>query len=267
MDGPQALWITADRLDEQRRLLPSIAFERLWLNTWTSGGGDALTKAVILAAVDESLKLMQGDEPGFQFVAGLDLGVKHDASAFCVLAVSIGHTERRATGRGTYCEWGEVQPEYENIHHKGDRSVRLAKTWTWRPSADGSVDLDAIEGTILDASKRFKIGAVFYDPWQATHLAQRLRRASVRMQEVTFVGPSLQAMATATLEVFNSLAVRLYPEEQLLSDLRKLRVIEKSYGFRLESPRDATGHGDLATVFLLALLGARDLKPKQNLQA
>ena len=87
------------------------------------------------------------------------------------------------------------------------------------------------------------------------------------MQEVTFVGPRLQAMATATLEVFNSLAVRLYPEEQLLSDLRKLRVIEKSYGFRLESPRDATGHGDLATVFLLALLGARDLKPKQNLQA
>ena len=153
-------------------------------------------------------------------------------------AVSIGHTERRYTGRGTYCEWGGVQPEYENIHHKGDRSVRLAKTWTWRHPADGSVDLDAIEGTILDASKRFKLGAVFYDPWQATHLVQRIRRASVGMQEVTFSGPILQAMATATLDVFNSSAVRLYPEEQLLSDLRKLRVIEKSYGFQLESPHD-----------------------------
>ena len=40
--GPQASWISEKILDEQRRLLPNIAFERLWNNVWSSGGGDAL---------------------------------------------------------------------------------------------------------------------------------------------------------------------------------------------------------------------------------
>ena len=36
----------------------------------------------------------------------------------------------------------------------------------------------------------------------------------------------------------------------------RMRVVEKSYGFRLESPRDEHGHGDLGTAFSLALLAA-----------
>ena len=45
LDGPQASWITPARLEEQRRMLPPMAFARLWLNQWSSGGGDALQEA------------------------------------------------------------------------------------------------------------------------------------------------------------------------------------------------------------------------------
>ena len=43
LDGPEASWLTADRLAEQRRMLPAVAYARLWGNQWCSGGGDALT--------------------------------------------------------------------------------------------------------------------------------------------------------------------------------------------------------------------------------
>ena len=51
LDGPQASWISKTILDEQQRLLPSIAFQRLWLNLWTSGSGDALLEKDINRAI------------------------------------------------------------------------------------------------------------------------------------------------------------------------------------------------------------------------
>lgn len=43
LDGPQASWITQDDLDEQRRMLPRLEFERLWMNKWQETGGEFVT--------------------------------------------------------------------------------------------------------------------------------------------------------------------------------------------------------------------------------
>ena len=71
LDGPQASWITKDRLEEQRRLLPDIAYERLWLNRWTKGVGDALSENDIHAALTLSGPLTC-PEKGWVYFAGLD---------------------------------------------------------------------------------------------------------------------------------------------------------------------------------------------------
>src|SRR5262249_55399074 len=47
LDGCCASWISPQQLDEQRRLLPTMAFERLWSNQWVSAAGDALSQEVI----------------------------------------------------------------------------------------------------------------------------------------------------------------------------------------------------------------------------
>ena len=39
----------------------------------------------------------------------------------------------------------------------------------------------------------------------------------------------------------------------MLTDLSRLTIVEKSYGFRLESVRDADGHADTATALAIAL--------------
>jgi hypothetical protein len=67
----------------------------------------------------------------------------------------------------------------------------------------------------------------------------------------------MDSMASALLESFRTRSIDLYPEPDLIRDLSRLRIVEKSYGFRLEATRDATGHADRATALTLALLGSR----------
>jgi len=136
LDGPHASWITEDSLDEQRRLLPGVAFDRLWLNRWSSGSGDALTGETIDASVDPNHAPMSGEEKGVVFSAGLDLGIKRDKSALCV----VGKDE---SGR-----------------------IRLAFTRTWTPPSGGTVDLVAVEEAVLTVARRFN-AIVSFDPWQA----------------------------------------------------------------------------------------------------
>src|SRR5262249_27823400 len=45
LDGPRASWISPERLEEQQRLLPAVAYDRLWLNRWSMGSGDAISEA------------------------------------------------------------------------------------------------------------------------------------------------------------------------------------------------------------------------------
>jgi hypothetical protein len=258
LDRPVATWITPDRLEEQARLLPAIAYRRLWLNEWTAGGGDALAPELIAAAFDPSLRPQTRAAAGYEYVAGIDAGVTRDATAVCVLAV------RRS--------------------HEGHGRVRLAATRVWRPGPGRKVHLQEVEHAILDLHDAFNFRQVNYDPWEMRHLASRLqaaglgrwagepkfgrqRREAVPMVEVTPTGKNLQAMATAVLEAFHDRRLELYEEADLRRDLSRMRVEERAYGFRLTSPRDERGHGDLGTAFSLALLAAGELAGKKLVAA
>jgi len=254
LDGPQASWIDADALAEQQRLLPAVSYRRLWLNEWTSGGGDALTEEIINAAFRSDLQTQTAAVEGFEYVAGLDLGVSRDASAVCVLGV------RRS--------------------HQGHGRIRLAATRFWKPSKGQRVNLQEVEDELLRLHQKFKLKEIRYDPWQAQHMASRLQSvglgriahganspARLPMIEVPPSGQNLQRMATVLLEAFNDLRLELYPESNLHRDLTRLRVEERSYGFRLVSPRDEHGHGDMASAFQLALLGASELASKTRIVA
>lgn len=246
LEGPVASWISPELLAEQERLLPAIAFRRLWLNEWTSGGGDALTPEIIEAAFVPNLCPQSRAQPGYEYVAGVDLGVSRDSSAIAVLGV------RRT--------------------HDGHGQIVLAHTRVWRPTKGNKVNLPDVEDELVRLHERFRFKRLNYDPYEMRHMASRLqaggmgkmvsgndRRTALPMVECPPTGKVLQAIATAVIEAFNDRRVELYPEPELKRDLTRLRVEERPYGFRLTAPRDATGHGDLGTAFSLALLGASDL--------
>lgn len=261
LDGPMASWLTESRLAEQRRMLPPTAFARLWLNTWSAAGGDALTPEDVHAAFDPTLRPMTGGDrltgllgPTWRFVAGVDLGLVRDASAVVVLAIP--------SGPG----------------HERDR-IRLAHHRLWRPPGDGrKVNLTEIEQHILKLDEEYRLEAVGFDPWQAEHLAQRVetiwehrarssysvsKHRKAFMREVPPTAANLREQATLTIESFQDHRFALYDCPPLRTDLLKLRAEEMSYGIRLTSPRDGEGHGDTFSAFALALLVGHELSAKK----
>lgn len=248
LDGPVASWMTEARLAEQRRMLPPVAFARLWLNQWSTGGGDALTEEDIAAAFNTDLRPLSYRLDGWEYVAGLDLGVSRDASAICVLGI-----RKRDS-------W---EPDATIDHGK----IRLVYTRRWQPNRHKGerVNLQDVENSLAALNGAFGFAQVAYDPWQAQHMAQRLALLELPMREVTSTSKNLQQIATVVIESFNDRRVELFDDADLRRDLRRLRVEERANnGFRLVSPRDETGHGDSATAFGYALLAASEIAGEQR---
>lgn len=251
LEGPQASWLTPERLASLKRMLPAVAYARLVDNCWSSSGGDALTPADIDAAFVPGLQPMTGTEPGWLYVAGVDLGLTRDCSAVVVLAVPDGGTAGR---------------------------IRLAHNKLWRPTLGKKIDLTEVEKHILALDEQYGLEFVAFDPWQMEHLAQRLeadsghRRRNQRrrfgsqpwLREIPPTGANLREQATLTIESFGDRRLQLYDCAPLRHDLLKLRVEEKSYGCRLVSPRDGEGHGDTFSAFALALLVGHELAGKRR---
>lgn len=285
LDGCRASWISGAALGEQRRLLPPAAYQRLWLNVWASGAGDALDANDIDAALTLPAPPPPHPQPGFAYAGGLDLGLSRDHSAFVIVGRHVGHytpapaptrtpTRREeladdlelhdphADASGTnsiFAARTENDNDTDFLFHTGTNRIQLTDVRAWTPPGGGKTDLSAIEAAILTAHKTFGLQRINYDPWQAELLAQRLRSRGVPMAPVAATGDGLRRLARAVLEVFSERSVDLFAEADLVRDLRSCRVIEKSYGVRLDFPRNASGHGDRATAFALAVLAARGL--------
>lgn len=190
-----------------------------------------------------------GASKDWMLVAGVDLGIKRDNSAVVVLAC--GRMGTRYAGR-----------------------IRLATAKMWKPPKDGKVDLMEIEKYILEVDAKLGLERVAYDPWQAEMLAQRLeiiskhgRRSGFNqhssgpwLKEIPQTSSNLRDIASLVLESFADRRLQLYPYEPLRRDLIHLRVEERKQGggFRLVSPRDASGHGDCASAFCYALYAGHE---------
>lgn len=230
LDGPQASWIHAVLLDEQRRLLPHAAYRRLWHNEWTSTAGDALTADDIDAAL-RATKPMQGHDPNSLFIAAVDIGHRHDRTAVVLLAAD-----------------GNAQ------------AVRLAAVHEFAPGT-ADVNLMHVENCILALHRQFNLHQVILDPAQAVLLIQRLRAVGLFAVEHPFTASNMQRAASCLLDAFRSRRVILYPHESLLRGLRSLRIEERpaSNSFRLTAPRDKHGHADAAIALSIGLPTALDL--------
>ena len=162
--------------------------------------------------------------------------------------------------------------------HSPFSKIRMAHHERWAPADHGGqVDLQAIEDHILMLDRRFKLQSVQFDPSQAIGMAQRLELATEHrrrdekwfgssrhrpagwMTEVPATGANLRDQASLTIQVFRDRNISLYPCQPLRHDLLRLRCEEKSYGYRLSSPRDGSGHGDSASAFMLALPKAHEI--------
>lgn len=222
-------WLSETELKEASRRSSTARFNRLFHGVWASQSGDCLDQEDIDACTDPSLETLSRRLPGndWFYVGGLDLGWKHDYSAFSVIAAN-----RRTQ----------------------QMQVAFAQSWQAN-AATGKVDLVQIEEIVAAVHKRFKLKILRYDPTQAILLTQRLEQQRVPTEEVSFASPkNLNEMATALIDTFRSRRIRMPQNPELTTGLQRLTLLEKSYGLKLEAARTTDlGHCDLAISLAIGL--------------
>lgn len=227
-----APWADQAEMEEARVRNTPTRYARLWQGVWSSSSGDAIDPNDVAACVTMPAAMDKPDSQ-FVYVGGLDLGIRHDHSAFVLLGI-----------------------------HRQNRRRRLALVRRWAPDAKtGKVDLTKVQAAVKDACDLFAPRSVNFDPYQAELMAVQLRKAGCRMVETPFTGQNLNAMASEFIENFTSRNIDLYSDGGLIRDIGRLCVVEKSFGYKLESVRDADGHADSAIALALALLGAASVPP------
>lgn len=223
--GP-APWTPEDRLAEQRRRLPASVYEQLFEARWTEVEGSFLDEGMVDAAF-----VLGG--PGLRrlertrYVGALDLGHVNDRSVFCV-----GHLE------------GET--------------VVLDSMTTWAGSKARPVSFSEVELAILAAYERYRCDVVA-DPWQALHVAERLRARGVPVREVAFSPAYKQRLASTLLQAMADGVLALYEADGLRDELRALRLKAGTAG-SWTFDHAAGGHDDRAvalSMMLVAALGER----------
>lgn len=229
LDGPKASWISAKQLEEQKKLLPNIAYRRLWLNQWTTSAGDALNEDDIAFAFSEKLGPIMKAEPGFVYGAGLDLGLSRDSAGFVIVGREI------QSGR-----------------------FSLARVKTWKPSRVKRVDLEEVENEIIASHRAFKWSKLLADPWQGEYLMQRLRKVNVPIESFPLPPANYDRLTRHLVNQFSEGNVRLFDCPTLERELRSTSVVECYAGrLKLTHARDEHGHGDTMMGLALALLAAQ----------
>lgn len=282
--------IAVEDLAEAEKRNPPSRFRRLYWGQWASGSGDALDGGWIDRAITLPGSCREHPGPEWSCVAGVDAGLTRDFAAVAVVAKHVGGFEHKHGGetrrmtrmekimldvgplfpaegyvsRAAYDAWADRSLAYrppgttEPIVPTG--VLKLLHVWVRRPRG-GEIDLGEIETEVMRCRSTYRLGLVCFDPWQMADVARRLRRKGARMTSVDPTGGNLTTQAKLVLEAFRENKVELYPDEGLLRDLRSMSLVERSYGFRLESPRTREhGHGDAGTAFVLALYAASKVK-------
>jgi hypothetical protein len=221
-------WMDPAERERQKRALPPSVYARLWLNQWTSGGGDFLTREDVESCIDEDLNPHRLEfDPGRRFFLGIDVGTKHDRS--CVL---VGHKEREV--------------------------FVVDSIATWQGTPEAPVSLEHVTAHVLMLGQKIKrLRKGYVDPWQAIHLLERVHRAGLRtVEEYTFTPKNVQMLSQALWNAFRSQTVRIPPHAYLVEELVTARVVERSYGWRVDHSSVSGSYSDHLMALGMALVAS-----------
>jgi len=231
-----ASWVSRERLEEQERLLPPAAFDRLFRNVWAAGDGDLLDANMLAACICRDLSLSGHPRPNHAYALGLDLGLRRDRSAVSIVS-------RTPQGR------------FDCVH-----------THHWTPSPDEPISVATVRDYIRQLHSQFGFTRGYADPWQGEMLRDELVAAGVPLDLYTLSEPGWDALARHVINVFKE-GRTLLPDGNalLLNELQHTRIIEKTSGrLRFDWPRQGNSHGDVAMSYCLALMAAKSATAEQQ---
>lgn len=221
-----APWQTQAWTDEMARSLRPAQYQRLIENRWTSSASTFVEMSEWDACCEPDLRPI-GSDHRLSVWAGLDLGLRHDATALVVVAID------------------------------GDR-VRLVDHKTFTPQRGETIDIAATaEAAVRALATRFSLKAVAFDPWQAVDLSQRLRRSAISMEEVSQTATNQGPMASVLIDLVKQRRLRMYPAADLRLAVAKTVIVESSRGYRLGKTKAGDRVDPIVALAMAVLLALR----------
>lgn len=251
LDGPHAPWITTEALEEQRAMLPTPAFERLWLNRWQHSEGEFITLQQAEACRDPVLSYRIEGRRNVQYVGAIDYAEKHDFTVGCV------------------------------CHREGTRIV-VDRMDVVRPTPQRPTPVQWVHDWIMEIARAFRSVRFVVDEYQLLHLVQLLE-SRYDIQRFRFGGGTgNHRLATLLHELIISRNVAWYPgcgeidgesaqddlfrRDDLETELAALQVRERSGGWlRFDHRRDRRHHDDRAFTLAAACLHLSESNPLPDL--
>ena len=209
--GPTPWW-TEEDIEEVRADLDidnEMDFERLILNRWVEGSGRLTSVDDVRACVRHEGPLAW--ERGNRYVMGLDIGLVNDATV-----LTVAHLER-------FDETSVVVVDRQDV---------------WQGSRSAPVDLSLVEAQILELHMAYGRPPLVFDPYQAAHLSQRLRKRSVKVKPYQFSPASIGRLAATMYQLLSGHLLDLPDDEGLVDELARARIEERTPGvWRIDHER------------------------------
>lgn len=235
-----APWIDPADIEAERRRLPDSIFARLWENRWTAGEDTLLRFEDVQACA--SLPGALDPVLGVRYVVGVDLAVRRDRAV-----VAVVHAEKLGEEDG------------------GATRIVTDALDVFKPSGGHDIDLQQVEDTVLARARAYNRALVTYDPAQAQHMAQRLRREGLAMVEHNFTATSNSKRALVILELVRGHRLLLPEDPEVIDEFAALRLIQRGPGlYRYDHL--AGRHDDIVTAIGLGAAHLLD-HPQITVQA
>jgi phage terminase large subunit-like protein len=207
---PIAPWQDEGWLAEMRRSLRPNAFLRMIENRFVTTETSFIDLAWWDACVDPAVSPVVKDRSRPVYV-GIDASVKRDSTAIVVVS------------------WDHKQQKARLLWHR-----------IFQPSPSEPLDFEAaVETTILDLHKRFRLKQVLFDPYQMVAVAQRLQRAGVKMVEHPQSSPNLTAASQNLYELIKGRNLVAYPDAAIRLAVSRAVAIESPRGWRIAKEKQS----------------------------
>jgi DNA replication protein DnaC len=222
---PVAPWQTPAWVEQMRAQMRPNAFLRMIENRFVSGESAFVDLDWWDACVDAAAAPVFTDK-NMPVWLGVDASVKHDSTA--IVAVT----------------WD-----------KAARKVRVVSHRVFQPTAVEPLDFErCVEGTVQQLRERFRVMAVYYDPYQMTAVAQRLASNGVPMREFPQTMDRLTALGSNLYDLIKSRGLVVYPDEAMRFAVSRAVALETPRGWKIT--KEKTSHKiDVVVALAMAALG------------
>jgi phage terminase large subunit-like protein len=208
------------------RTLRPPQYQRLIENRWTASASTFVELSQWDACCDPDLRPLSADR-SLDVWAGLDLGLRHDATPMVVVA------------------------------RDGERII-LVDHKIFVPEKGETLDIaTTAEQAIRALAARFRVAGVAFDPWMSIDLAQRLRKAEINMVEMTQTATNQGPMANQLIDLIRQKRLAMYPNKELRLAVSKTVIIESARGYRLGKTKGSDRVDPIVALSMACLLAGR----------